>query len=84
MLTLIRAVGLRPIQIWVPDTRHPGFAEEARPTLIIPSDPFAEAGSVTVLLLSSTRVDAPLIRLDVEPSATLTPFAAGERGHGVA
>jgi len=26
----LRAAGLRPIQIWVPDTRHPGFAEEAR------------------------------------------------------
>jgi len=26
----LRAQGLRPIQIWVPDTRAPGFAEEAR------------------------------------------------------
>ena len=26
----MRAAGLRPIQIWVPDTRAPGFAEEAR------------------------------------------------------
>ena len=26
----LRAAGLRPIQIWVPDTRRPGFAEEAR------------------------------------------------------
>jgi hypothetical protein len=26
----LRAQGLRPIQIWVPDTRRPGFAEEAR------------------------------------------------------
>jgi hypothetical protein len=24
----LRAAGLRPIQIWVPDTRKPGFAEE--------------------------------------------------------
>ena len=24
----LRAQGLRPIQIWVPDTRAPGFAEE--------------------------------------------------------
>lgn len=23
-----RAAGLRPVQIWVPDTRLPGFAEE--------------------------------------------------------
>ena len=26
----LRAAGLRPIQIWVPDTRHPGFAEACR------------------------------------------------------
>jgi Protein of unknown function (DUF3018) len=25
----LRAQGLRPIQIWVPDTRAPGFAAEA-------------------------------------------------------
>ena len=24
----LRARGLRPVQIWVPDTRAPGFAEE--------------------------------------------------------
>ena len=24
----LRAQGLRPVQIWVPDTRTPGFAEE--------------------------------------------------------
>ena len=26
----LRAAGLRPVQIWVPDTRTPGFAEECR------------------------------------------------------
>ena len=26
----LRAAGLRPTQIWVPDTRRPGFAEECR------------------------------------------------------
>jgi len=26
----LRAQGLRPIQIWVPDVRAPGFVEEAR------------------------------------------------------
>lgn len=26
----LRMAGLRPIQIWVPDTRRPGFAEECR------------------------------------------------------
>jgi hypothetical protein len=26
----LRAAGLRPVQIWVPDTRGPGFAQECR------------------------------------------------------
>jgi hypothetical protein len=26
----LRDKGLRPVQIWVPDTRRPGFAEECR------------------------------------------------------
>ncbi len=26
----LRSSGLRPLQIWVPDTRRPGFAEECR------------------------------------------------------
>ncbi|MFP4683517.1 MAG: antitoxin MazE family protein [Ectothiorhodospira sp.] len=26
----LRAAGLRPIQIWVPDTRRPGFTAEVR------------------------------------------------------
>jgi hypothetical protein len=26
----MRAAGLRPVQIWVPDTRSPGFATECR------------------------------------------------------
>jgi hypothetical protein len=31
----LRAAGLRPIQIWVPDTRRPGFVEECRRQSII-------------------------------------------------
>lgn len=26
----LRKAGLRPVQIWLPDTRRPGFAEECR------------------------------------------------------
>ena len=26
----LRAAGLRPVQLWVPDIRAPGFAEECR------------------------------------------------------
>ena len=39
-----------------------------RPALVIQSDLFAGAATVTVLLLTSTRVEAPLIRIDVTPS----------------
>jgi mRNA interferase MazF len=38
-----------------------------RPALIIQADAFAEHPSVTVLLLSSALVDAPLLRLTVAP-----------------
>ena len=36
----LRAAGLRPIQIWVPDTRRAGFADECRrQSLSILGDP---------------------------------------------
>jgi Protein of unknown function (DUF3018) len=36
----LRAQGLRPIQIWVPDTRSPEFAREAkRQSLLIANSP---------------------------------------------
>jgi len=36
----LRAAGLRPIQIWVPDTRRPGFAKECRrQSLVVRNDP---------------------------------------------
>lgn len=36
----LRAAGLRPLQIWVPDTRRPGFAEECRrQSLVLRGDP---------------------------------------------
>jgi hypothetical protein len=31
----LRAAGLRPVQIWVPDTRRQGFAEECRRQSIV-------------------------------------------------
>jgi hypothetical protein len=33
----LRAAGLRPVQIWVPDTRRPGFVEECRRQSLIVS-----------------------------------------------
>jgi hypothetical protein len=36
----LRAAGLRPIQIWVPDTRRPDFAEACRrQCLVVKNDP---------------------------------------------
>ncbi|QEL23056.1 type II toxin-antitoxin system PemK/MazF family toxin [Bosea sp. F3-2] len=40
-----------------------------RPALIIQADPFELTATVTVLLISSNLVDAPLIRLTVKPDA---------------
>ena len=40
-----------------------------RPALVIQSDHFGLTATVTVLLISGTLVDAPLIRLTVEPTA---------------
>jgi hypothetical protein len=40
----LRAAGLRPVQIWVPDTRRPGFAEECRrQSLIVAASDAADA-----------------------------------------
>jgi len=40
-----------------------------RPALVIQSDHFSEHSSVTVLPITRTLVDAPLLRVQVEPSA---------------
>lgn len=39
-----------------------------RPALVIQSDQFDQTGTVTVLLISSMLVDAPLIRQMIEPT----------------
>lgn len=37
--TALREAGLRPVQIWVPDTRREGFAEEChRQSLLLQGD----------------------------------------------
>jgi len=46
----------------------PGDFGKPRPSLVIQSDQFIDTVTVSVLLLSETFVNAPLIRLDVEPS----------------
>jgi len=45
-----------------------GDSGKPRPALVIQADTFAQTSSVTVLLLSSTQMDAPLIRLSVQPT----------------
>ena len=45
-----------------------GDLGKPRPALIIQSDQFNATATVTVLLVSSTLIDAPLIRLTVEPT----------------
>jgi len=57
----LRASGLRPIQIWVPDTRRPGFAEECRrQSLVVAAEDMADHDLETFL-------DAALA--DLEPGA---------------
>jgi len=46
----------------------PGDFGKPRPALVIRSDLFEMTATVTVLLLSSTLADAPLIRLTVRPT----------------
>ncbi len=38
-----------------------------RPALVVQSDLFAEHSTITVLLLTSSLVDAPLLRVTLEP-----------------
>ena len=39
----LRESGLRPVQIWVPDTRRPGFAEECRrQSLLLQGDAYEQ------------------------------------------
>ena len=41
---------------------------KGRPALVVQSDLFANHASVTVLLMSSALVDAPILRINVAPS----------------
>ncbi|MBS0542832.1 MAG: antitoxin MazE family protein [Proteobacteria bacterium] len=41
--TNLREAGLRPVQIWVPDTRKPGFADECRrQSILLKADPLEQ------------------------------------------
>lgn len=45
----------------------PGDFGKPRPALVIQSDQFIETATVSVLLMTGTLVDAPLIRMDIVP-----------------
>jgi mRNA interferase MazF len=47
-----------------------GDFDKPRPALIIQADAFADHATVTVLLVSSALIDAPLLRLTVDPHET--------------
>ena len=46
-----------------------GEQGKPRPALIVQADHFAELASVTVLPITGALIDAPLLRVGVEPSA---------------
>jgi hypothetical protein len=49
----LRAAGLRPVQIWVPDTRADGFAAECRRQSLLLRDDAAEAQTLAWLAESA-------------------------------
>ena len=71
----LRAAGLRPVQIWVPDVRSKRFAAQARrqSRAIAQSaqeqdDRFDELLSVTFCPFTTNPTPAPLFRVPVKPS----------------
>lgn len=46
----------------------PGDFGKHRPALVVQSDLFGQTGTVAVLLVSGTLLDAPLLRLTVQPT----------------
>ena len=65
---------LRSLTTRLKEARRPchnpfaGAFGKPRPAVIVQPDQFAAAATVMVLLLTSTPVDAPLIRLPVTPT----------------
>lgn len=60
--TGLRAAGLRPIQIWVPDTRRPDFAESCRCQSLLAAAADREDADLQVFMdqaLTDIASDAP-------------------------
>ncbi len=47
----------------------PGDFGKPRPALVIQSDAFDQTATVTILLVTSTLIDAPLFRITVKPDS---------------
>ena len=52
----LRQVGLRPVQLWVPDTRRPDFAQECRRQSLLASQADA-ADAALVPLMDAALAD---------------------------
>ena len=46
----------------------PGYASKPRPVLIIQDDAFDATASITVCLITSEPIEAPILRLNVKPT----------------
>lgn len=46
----------------------PEYAGTPRPALILQDDVFADTASVTLIPCTTSRLDAPIFRVDIEPS----------------
>lgn len=53
--TALRESGLRPVQIWVPDTRRPGFAQECRRQSLLLQGDAQERETADWLLAAADR-----------------------------
>jgi hypothetical protein len=52
----LRAQGLKPVQLWLPDTRSPAFIAEARrQSLIAANSPYAEEDQAFVDAISEIK-----------------------------
>ncbi len=54
----LRAAGLRPVQLWVPDSRQPAFVAECRrQSLLIAQADHADAGLIEFMDAALTDLD---------------------------
>ena len=58
---------MKRAEIWTVAGR-PGYAGKPRPAVVVQDDAFAGTASITLCPFTTHMVDAPLIRLPVEPT----------------